>query len=339
MYEDKTYENVMEEMLERVRDDVDKREGSIIWDAVAAVSYKLAEMFFLLDNYPDLIMPDTTTGEYMDRTYAAFGLARKDAVKAIRRFTASTAIDVGSQWKIQDVVYTVTKSEGSLSYLAECEQAGSIGNQYSGEMTPVNDFSSATVTMTDIVSPGSDAESDDDFRSRFYNKVRKPSTSGNANDYYNWTMECNGVGAAKVIPLADGAGTVKILITDAEMGEASSTLINDVKAHVESVRPIGATITVSSATEKAINVTANVQLASGIDLDIVQEQFRETINYYLQENTFDTAYISMAKIGNILIDIDGVEDYDALKLNGTAANVQLAASEIAVIGTVVLGEM
>ena len=34
MFEDKTYENILQGMLNRVSNDVDKREGSVIYDAL-----------------------------------------------------------------------------------------------------------------------------------------------------------------------------------------------------------------------------------------------------------------------------------------------------------------
>ncbi|PKB52312.1 hypothetical protein CRH03_25265 [Clostridium sp. HMb25] len=52
-------------------------------------------------------------------------------------------------------------------------------------------------------------------------------------------MECNGVGAAKVFPLADGPGTVKVVIADEDRSGASAALINKVKEHIEGLRPIG----------------------------------------------------------------------------------------------------
>ena len=49
----------------------------------------------------------------------------------------------------------------------------------------------------------------------------------------------------KVIPLWNGAGTVKIVIVDADNRPADSELISKVKEHIEENRPIGAEVTVS----------------------------------------------------------------------------------------------
>ena len=40
MYEDMTFENIMDRCLDRVSSSIDKREGSVVYDAIApAVSY------------------------------------------------------------------------------------------------------------------------------------------------------------------------------------------------------------------------------------------------------------------------------------------------------------
>ena len=49
MFEEKTFEVILNEALEQVPNDVDKREGSIIYDALAPTALKLAEAYSLLD--------------------------------------------------------------------------------------------------------------------------------------------------------------------------------------------------------------------------------------------------------------------------------------------------
>lgn len=106
--------------------------------------------------------------------------------------------------------------------------------------------------MTEVLKEGSEEESTEALRERFLFKVQKPSTSGNIYDYYNWTIECAGVGAAKIYPLALGPGTVKVVIADAERSAATPELIEQVKNHIEELRPIGADVSVVSAREKQL---------------------------------------------------------------------------------------
>lgn len=80
-----TYEEMLQAMLNKVPGSVDKREGSVIYDALAPCAYFLAQQNFQLENYLDLVFPDTAVGEYLDRAVAAFGVTRKTASAAVRK--------------------------------------------------------------------------------------------------------------------------------------------------------------------------------------------------------------------------------------------------------------
>ncbi|WP_342671705.1 baseplate J/gp47 family protein [Paenibacillus glacialis] len=127
MYEDQTFENILERMLDRVPDGIDKREGSIIYDALAPAAVELAQAYIELDINSSLRFPDTATGEYLDRAIAWSGVARKKSSKAQLRglfYNASNTlldIPVGSRFSLGELNY---KTIGKLSlgnYRLECE--------------------------------------------------------------------------------------------------------------------------------------------------------------------------------------------------------------------------
>ena len=71
----------------------------------------------------------------------------------------------------------------------------------------------------------------------------------------------------------------------------------------------------------------------------MQAAFTAALMEFLQDNAFDIEYVSLARAGNILLNVAGVEDFSELMLNGQAGNVALADEEIAVAGAVSLGVM
>ena len=62
-YENMTYEELVKAMLDKVTSDVDKREGSLIFDAVAPCAFFLTKQKFQLVNFIDLLLPDTALGD------------------------------------------------------------------------------------------------------------------------------------------------------------------------------------------------------------------------------------------------------------------------------------
>ncbi|SHH76205.1 Uncharacterized phage protein gp47/JayE [Caloranaerobacter azorensis DSM 13643] len=347
MWEDMTYENILNDMLNRVPNNVDKRPGSIIYDALAPCAYKLAETYFKLNNFIDLFFVDTAVGEYLNRKAADYGITRKPATKAIRKIVTTGPVDIGTRWGLEDTTYVIIEKISDTEYKAECEQYGEIGNIYTGELNNIDNVNGITATLTDILISGEDEETDDNFRRRIYAYLQKPATSGNANHYKQWALEVPGVGGAKVFSLWNGPGTVKVLIVDSDMN-IDETLEQSVYEYIESVRPIGATVTVDSPIEKVINVSANIKLNRSKTLNEVVTNFTNLFIEYLKSTVFKTynAYnegtsitISYAKIGSILLATEGVDDHSNLLINEGTSNITIGNDEIPIAGTINLTEV
>ncbi|TGE37635.1 baseplate J/gp47 family protein [Desulfosporosinus fructosivorans] len=344
MYEAQTYELILTRMLNRIPADLDKREGSIIFDALSPAAAELAQAYAGLEINLRLFSAQTSSGEYLELRTADYGVTRKAATKAQRKALFfgqnDTPLDVavGSRFSIERVNYQTTERISTGQYILECEVAGNIGNQNFGAMLPIDYISGlARAELSDILIPGVDTETDDDLRQRYMLRVRQPATSGNAAQYRQWAVEVPGVGDAKVFPLWAGPGTVKVAIVDAEKQPATSTLVETVADYLETVRPIGAAVTVVSAVAKSISVSAMVALASGYAIQGVTDAFSAALNVYLQEMAFTGTYVSYAKVGTLLLSTPGVIDYINLIVNDGSANVALADEEIPVLGTVGLG--
>ena len=338
MFESMTYESILTDMLSRVTSNVDKREGSIIYDALAPCAHQLAQTYFDLNNFINLVSGDTAVDEYLDRVVADYGITRKAATYAVRKIETTAAVNIGTMWGISDTTYAITALLSTNVYSATCEQSGDIGNTYSGTLENIDNVSGVTATLTDIITSGEDEETNDNLRARFYVQIQSPSTSGNADNYKEWALEVVGCGDAKVFPLWDGAGTVKVLVVDENMA-IDSGLPDIVATHIETVRPIGAMVTVASPTGKTIGATANVTLDGSKTIADVQTAFTAALAAYLKDTVFDVYSVSYAKIGSLLLDTAGVQDYDTLLVNTGTANITIGNEELPIAGIVTLTEV
>lgn len=346
MFETMTYEAILDDMLSRVGNDVDKREGSILYDALAPCAYELARTYFNMDNFIDLVFGDTAVDEYLDRVVSDYGITRKPATKAVRKITTNKEIPTGSRWGLETTTYTVVEkiasgtgdSSASISYKAECEQTGEIGNHYSGTLVNIDNISGITASLTDIITAGEEEESDENLRARFYALVQSPSTSGNAYNYRKWALEVPGVGDAKVYPLWNGNGTVKVMIVDSNMS-IDTSLEAKVYEHIETVRPIGAAVTVTSPASKEITVAAKITLDGTRLLSEVSADFTLAVTEYLKGTIFEAYTVSYAKIGSLLLSTKGISDYSDLLLNGGTGNVSIADTQMPIAGAITLSEV
>lgn len=142
----------------------------------------------------------------------------------------------------------VTLTGGADPGSVEADAVGRAYNIRAGELTQmVNTISGLESWSNADADGGTDEETDAALCARLYEHLQKPATSGNTYHYERWAKEVNGVGDAKVTPLWNGPGTVKVLIVGPDKEPVSSEIVTACAAYIDAQRPIGATVTVSSA--------------------------------------------------------------------------------------------
>ena len=337
----KTYEQILAEMLASVSNDLDKREGSIIYSALAPCAAVLAGMYVDIETERKLAFASTSGGEYLDMIVDEVGLTRFPATKTKRKAIFKNSsniafnIDINSRFSSETVSFKAIEKIADGEFIMECETAGEVGNINGGRLLPLDNIiglSSATLS-NDYIFYGAEEESDADLYTRYKLKVQKPITSGNANQYQQWALSVNGVGSAKIFPLWNGAGTVKVVITDTDKKPATTSLITSVTNYIESVRPIGASVSVVSAVAKNITIAAVVTLASGYTLNDVKTAFTNALNEYFKTVSLTSNYVSYPKIGALLFSTPGVSDYTSLTVNSGTNNITLTSEETPVLAS------
>ncbi len=339
-------------MTEALKNPANKQEGSFARDNIQAVAEEGAMLYEYADFVNDMHFLDTTKGKYLDRKAEDYNLKRKQATKAkgVCSFygTNGTIIqrgfEVSSDTRIYRTLEEAVITKESVSVLIEAEKAGEIGNVPERSVWRLVSALPGVDRVENVtaIKNGSDIETDEAFRERLYAKVRTPATSGNVHHYYNWAMSVEGVGRCKVFPLWNGNGTVKVSILDSTMGKADELLIEKVKKYIdpdpgrgEGQAPIGATLTVSTATHKEI--TLDLAVTSEAD----KEEIKRKITTVVQEFFKKIAYtkrnvLSFALISNLLFDIEEIQDIQDLKINEMTDRIQIGAEEIPYLKEVVV---
>ncbi|OCT10992.1 Baseplate J family protein [Paenibacillus pectinilyticus] len=359
---EQTEEAIRSRMLNCFPSDLDKSEGSYIWDALAPASIELALAALQSQEVLRRGFAGTTFGPYLDMRCAERGITRKDAMKAVGqvKFTGvvGTIIPQGARiGTLADALYgtssrmfetldaAVVDSSGYVIVSVSALEGGVKGNVPSGAVsllvTPIVGITS--VTNTSPMTNGTDVEKDESLLNRFYAKVRSPGTSGNKADYLNWVLDVAGVGAAQVLPLWQGPGTVKVVIIGTDKRSASASIVTAVQQYIYPApplvgkAPIGAVATVVAAAEVAIGIQAVLTLNGSRTLAQVKNDFTEAVRAYLSELAFSSdPAVRYVRIGSLLLDTPGVQDYANLQINGGSSNITINVGQVAVIGVVSL---
>jgi len=359
---DQTYETILQRMLDTLPSDLDKSEGSFIWDALSPAAIELALAAIWAQEVLRRGFAGTTFGAYLDLRCEEHGITRRPAVKATGQVTFTgtpgTVIPAGTQVstvgsEAAPAIFFVTKSDatigagGTVTVDIEAVEAGASGNVAAGTITMLAQPVAGVTAVTNAAatSGGTDTEDDESLLARLLAKVRNPGTSGNKADYINWALEVSGVSGVQVIPLWNGPGTVKVVLLGTDKKPASADVVQAVQNYIaptsgtgEGKAPIGASVTVVAATPVNINVSATVVLTGTKTLEEVQAAFEKALDDYLASIAFASdPTVRYVKIGSLLLDMEGVQDYSNLLVNNGTANVVINLGEVPVRGTVTLG--
>ena len=355
---DISYNAILQRMLAQVPDHIDRREGSIIYDALAPTAYALAGQNFMLGYLTNLLFGDTATGDWLDRVVGDFGLTREAATNSVRQIDCVNStgtpfvVPTGTRFAIEELTFKITEEIMEGSYKVVCEQVGTQGNCYSGAILPLDNISGlgAAVLLAEPLIVARDEETDDDLRTRFYLSVRQTPFGGNKADYREKTLAIDGVGACVVFGAADGmgAGKVGLMIGDEEGNRASETLVEEVQALYgtagNGLAPIGHTVMVATCVDLVVNVAATLILKSGSSMAIVQPLVKVAINNYLENISFDAGVVFYAKlVAEILGAHEAILDVSSVTINGSAANIVLSKTfenyQVPVVGTITVTEV
>ncbi|NHN31122.1 baseplate J/gp47 family protein [Paenibacillus agricola] len=347
-YEDETKTAILARMLAASDPTLDQRQGSPTFDLLSPAAMELAQAYAELDNALrwGFVNADGTGayGAYLDLRAGELGLTRKAAVKAVGSVTFTgpngTVIPIGTQVSTGNVYFVTTAAgttaSGTVTVTAEALVGSAAGNVTIGAINLVAGPLVGIVSVTNAATfnGGADTESDADLTARYFERARKPATSGNANQYRQWALEIAGISDAKVFPLWNGLLTVKVALLDTDKRAPVSGKVAEVAAYIETVRPIGATVSIVAATEFAINVTGTFTLAAGYTLTQARAQILAGLTAYLKTLAFTDATVRYTQIANVVLNTAAVDDYSGLTVNGGAVNVVIAAGSVAIAGTV-----
>ena len=367
IFDENTFENVLERNLDRISDEFDKREGSVIYDAIAPMAIEISLLYSYLDFLFKNAFGDTANRYWLIERAKERGIEPYNATKAviIGRFDAK--LNIGDRFFIDDIYYTVSKLQKEekelFFYELICNEEGSIGNIEGGKLTPTRTISNLNLAeIYKLAILGEDEEGTEDFRQRYFETIKSIAYGGNIDDYRKKVKDIDGVGLVKVIPVWNGGGTVKLIITDSEFKEPTSELISKVQEIIDpipfhqkgvGIAPIGHYVTVVGAKLKKINITCEILKSRDSNLEEIKREVKSNIEEYFKgqrekwgtyekvdSNIYVENDIRLAKITSIVLNVDDVIDYETIKFTDTDKKIfELSEDELPVLGDVIVTEV
>ena len=311
-----SYESILDRMLARVTNEIDKRQGSIIYDTLAPVAVELAQALFEMQCAIQLSYASRSVGKWLDMRVAEHGVLRIPAntfeglaicwadEEQTQPYTNGLGLLVGSVVQIPDAMYP----DGSVvSFVVEeyrengifkitATQPGSAPNGFADgtELFPLQYVSGVrAVTLNGVLTPGRDEESDEELFDRFVDYITNPPFGGNRADYRDRLRHIEGMGGNKLYRADPEKGYVRIVILGSDGLPPTAQFVEKVQQIIDpeggdgtgkgqgiGEAPMCHYVTIEGAEALLVNINMKVQLNAGLSLGQVQREIEEQIEAY-----------------------------------------------------------
>lgn len=347
MFELMTFENIIKRMLDSVPDTFDKREGSIIYNALAPVAIELTETYIAMDELLDQTFVDTASYYYLEKRCKERGITPLPATNTIAKGVFNIDIPLDSRFNLGEYNYVTIERISEGIYKMKCETAGPIFEL--GQLIPIEYIDGLeTAELTEILINGEDEESEDSLRQRYYDSLNSQSFGGNIQNYKDEVNKLPDVGGVKVYPVWNGGGTVKLVIINSNFKVPSEDLVNLVQEEIDpnmkgeglGLAPIGHRVTVTGVVSTTINISTTITYKSGYTWENIKTITEEAVDDYFNELNMswedeENLIVRISQIETRLLSIDGVLDIGNTMINDVASNFSVDKDSIVVRGDVV----
>ena len=357
-YENETYEEIMSRILARVPDNLDKREGSMIWNATGPASVEMAILYTALDFILQATFADTAPRDYLILRAAERGLSPKPATYAVLRADFNQSVPIGTRFSLDTLNYVVTErmtdadTPTTVAFRVQCETVGTAGNTKFGTLIPIEYVDGLTYAeLVELLIPGAEEEETEAFRQRYIDSLTSQAFGGNQADYKEKVLALPGVGAVKVFAVWNGGIEPSSMIPSAAVSAHAvpdEVLIADVQEAIDppgmqgdglGIAPIGHVVSVAGVESQTIDIALTLEYQSGWDWDGVKSYVENAVDAYFQELAEDwqnstELVVRVAQIETRILTCPGIVDVQDTLLNGQAENITLDEVHIPVRGEI-----
>ncbi|HEX3077783.1 MAG TPA: baseplate J/gp47 family protein [Lachnospiraceae bacterium] len=353
MYEEITYDVILNEMLNSVKENypsLDTREESVIGIAIAPVAAELAQAYIDLDVILNETFADTASREYLVRRAAERGIEPYPTTFAVCKGEFNKDITIGDRFTLNGMNYVAIERISTGIYKLQCETAGCVPNGNTGSLIPIDYIDSLEkANLTEVLIPGEDEEDTESLRSRYFSSLISQSFGGNIADYKEKVNGLSGIGGVKVYSTWNGGGTVKLVIIDSSYTKASDELVKEVQEKIDPVgnqgqgygiAPIGHVVTVESVVEATINIATTITYQPGYTFAEINSYINSYIDAYFQDlrkswADNDGLVVRISQLEYRLLNVTGIVDISGTMINGVEENLILEKNAIPIRGDVI----
>ena len=357
MFESRTFENLIKDALEKVPDEVDKREGTIIYDAIAPICAELAQAYIDLENALKEGFADTASKIYLIKRAKERGVIPYKATNSIVLANIDGDVDLkyGARFNVMGLNFFYIGEKENEYYKLQCETSGIAGNISNAELTALDNITGfKRGRIISLFSSARNEEDTESLRRRYFESFESQAFGGNRSDYIEKLNNLNedievskngGIGGIKVYRAKQAGGSIQIWITNNSYIAPTTQLIDIVQEKIDpldksgegyGIAPIGHKVIIEPVKEVIIDISTTITLKAGYGLADVLGYLETAIEVYLQEIRGnwgeESLVIRIAQVESCMLNVNGVLDVQNTAINGNSQNLTLDEYSIPIKG-------
>ena len=348
MFDNDSFEDILKRMLDRIPNSINKSENEITYDLIASIAMEIKQNNIDTEiNYQETFASTATRKGLIEKAKER-GLYPKQASFAILKGIFNKEVPIGARFTCGTLVYVATKKNADFEYEMTCETAGTIGNNNSGRLIPIDYIDGLeTAELGEILIPGEDEEDTESLRQRYFNSFNAKAYGGNRADYIEKVTSIPGVSSCKVKRVEYEGGFIYVTILSSIFRQASEALVLLVQEILDPTQdmsgvglaPVDHKVQVQTVEEISIDVSINAIYDTGYSFESLLSEITAAIEEYLLSLRQDWSnqehiVVRMAQIEASLLNIDGIIDINQIKLNNLVSNVILTENKIPILGNI-----
>lgn len=351
LFDDKTQNNIMIDLIESVDSDISKEEGTLIDHSFRGAAAEFERAYIGLGLIDKNGFAQTADREHLIMRAKERGIEPFQASKAVWKAKFNVEIPLKTRFSSKELTYTCLEKIEDKTYKLICEQVGTIGNSKKGEIAPIEYIENFEAgELIELLSPARDEEETEVFRARYLSiVVAAQAFGGNRTQYKQIMYEIAGVGACKIYRVTEGERRIKIHFLDSDYQVPKTELVSEIQ---EKLDPLGKQgegegeasifhiVDVCPCASEIVNIEAEITLDTGYTWESLLPGIQEKIESYcleLAQAWENESYLTvrMLKINAAIASVEGVVDVQGTTLNGKQENLLLDPNTVPVRGTII----
>ena len=357
--ENNSAEEIHERMMNNLPPDIDDMPGGFPWDFTMPAALEKDEFInFHLVRAIMIAFPEYAWDEWLDLHGRQVHLTRHEPEKAFGKVVVTgtpgteilsgavfctPATDTGPSIEFFSRQDAVIGEEGNAEINIVASEPGTGSNVAANTIVLMakSNKNIISVVNPEPVTGGTERETDDSFFDRIAAEYQNSTTYlGNDVDYIRWAKAA-GAGDCIVVSAAEGPGTVKLVLVDANGQPANEKLVEDVYNYIVSpddrTQRLLPTACSKLICEPATTVRINYTITGLIydestNIEQIKAEFEAAVKKVYEEAK-NESILRYNDVRPIISGIAGVEDFSEFFMDGGTENIRLGSEEYPETGT------